>query len=738
MRLEAKIHTVRFRNDENGYTVLTRKQPNGELQTIVGTFPPVYVGQEIVIEGEFQIDAKFGTQFKVSNIISLKLSDKESIQRFLASGMVEGIGEATAKRIVDTFGSQSFTILEKTPHELAKIKGISANRAEQIAQSYQKAKDMQDAIMFLQGLDIGIKLSIKIYTKYGKKTMETVAANPYKLVEDVDGVGFLTADRIALTAGFALNSHFRVRAGVLHTLNVSGDTDGNTYLPYDECIQKSIELLNGGTTEQVEEIIAELNIDYKLRVFEHKDIGKIVMHIKHFQAEKAVASSLLSLLETANRATSNHNFAINEFERELGIQLHQKQIEAINLAVANGICIITGGPGTGKTTIIKCILKSLEAARQRTILLAPTGRAAKRLGESTGQASSTIHRYLMSLDNSDNTESVIADAIIVDEVSMIDIFLMRNLLKNIQNGTKIILVGDKDQLPSVGAGNVLSDLLRSGVVPSVKLEFVYRQGKQSLIALNAHKINKGEKPDLEQKDSESDFFFMPSTKYDLANKLIDTVTTRLPAFLQVEASKIQVLSAMKNGQAGTININRTLQDKINPYQGGQQIIDKEQTFRVGDKVMHIQNNYNLQWTKSLGQTLEKGKGVFNGDMGIISEIKGHELTVLFDDGKIVIYTQEDRNQLVLSYAITIHKSQGSEFDFVVIPIVGGSPTMMTRNLLYTGITRAKKMLVLIGEDRNISAMVHNDYIALRYSALWHFLQHPRGIEEPKVELQKID
>ncbi|MCL2598359.1 MAG: ATP-dependent RecD-like DNA helicase [Firmicutes bacterium] len=717
MRLEAKIHTIRFRNDENGYSVLTRKMPSGELQTIVGVFPPVHIGQEIVVEGEFIIDPKFGTQFKVANIISLKLSDKDSIQRFLASGVVPGIGDVIAKRIVDAFGSNTFYIIEKDPKKLAQIQGISADKANKISRSYIETKDMQAAVMFLQGLEIGIKLAIKIYAKYGKDTVEMVSKNPYKLVEDIEGVGFLTADRIALGEGFDLNSDFRVRAGVLHILMTSADGEGNTYLPYDACVSKTLELLQGGQTEQVEGCVQSLVLDNKLKLLDNEEIGQCVMHMRHFFAEKEVATRLLSLCETANRMTYEHSFVVEEFEREHGLQLHTKQKDAIEMAVSSGVCVITGGPGTGKTTIIKCILKTLSTLGQNIVLLAPTGRAAKRLAESTGKEASTIHRYLM---RQEGDNKVCADVIVVDEVSMVDIFLMRNLLKDIADGTKIVLVGDKDQLPSVGAGNVLGDVLKSGVVPIACLEFVYRQGKQSMIALNAHKINQGKNPDLASTDN--DFFYKRCKGAEIAPTLLELVTKRLPKFLDTQASKIQVLAAMKNGPAGTISLNRTLQELINPYKGGQQIIDKEYTFRVGDKVMHIQNNYNLKWTKFGVGVYEEGQGVFNGDMGTIEDIKGSEVTVLFDDGKGATYTNEERGQLVLSYAITIHKSQGSEFEFVVIPIVGGAPTMMTRNLLYTGITRAKKMLVLVGDEGSIERMVKNNYIAMRYSLLWYFLK----------------
>jgi len=726
MRLEAKIHTVRFRNEQNGYTVLTRKQQNGELQVIVGVFPPVHPGQEIVVEGEFVIDNKFGTQFKVSNIISLELSNCESIERFLASGVVTGIGPSTAKKIVEKFAERTFEVIEQDYRELTQIKGISLNKAEKIRESYKANKDMQAAIMFLQGLEIGVQRAINIYKFYGDKTIETISANPYRLVEDIEGIGFLTADRMALAEGFDLTSPFRVRAGIIHTLNVSSDSEGNTYLPYDKCVENTLVLLKVGDTQLVEDCIVDLVHHNKLKVIENQSLGKCVMHIKFYQAEREVASRLLFLIETANRQYSDHLLAIKEFELEFDISLHQKQKDAIQMAVQSGVCVITGGPGTGKTTIIKCIIRSLQNQNQNTVLLAPTGRAAKRLGESTGQESSTIHRYLL-VDN--ESQKPVADCLIVDEVSMVDIFLMRNLLKSISQGTKIILVGDKDQLPSVGAGNVLSDILRSGVVPCVCLEFVYRQGKQSMIAFNAHKINCGLLPDLNSKDS--DFFFAKVEKYEVAKVLLDMVTRRLPSYLGVDASKIQVLSALKNGQTGTIELNRTLQQLVNPYRGGQQIVDKDYTYRRGDRVMHIQNNYNLKWTRSIAQLFEEGQGVFNGDMGSIVEIKGTDITVLFDDGKVSVYSTEERSQLVLSYAITIHKSQGSEFDFVIMPIVGGSPTIMTRNLLYTGITRAKKMLVLIGEEYNIKRMIDNDYIALRYSALWYFLQ--KGAEQQLVD-----
>lgn len=719
MTITGAIEEVRFRNDENGYSIVVLDN-NGEPVICVGTFPPVSEGQFLKLTGDFVMHSKFGKQFKVTGVMTGEPDTLDGIVRYLGSGLIKGIGEKTALAIVDKFKDKTLLVMEHQPDLLSSIRGITKSRAREIGEAFNDIRQMQEAMIFFASHNISVNRSLKIYKRYGGDTLAIIKTNPYLLIEDIDGIGFYTADMIAGDIGIARDSDFRIRAGILHTLKEASEKAGNTFLPYDELMAESSKLLSI-SLDRIESNIINLELERKIKSVDINGMTGVML-INIFRAEKNCAASLVKLLTEANQIKYDCTAEVEEFQRAESVQFHSSQKAAIDMAINSGVAVITGGPGTGKTTIIKCILSIFKHQNSKFLIMAPTGRAAKRLSESTGEDASTIHRALMIGGNSQTVgEPVTAEVVIVDEVSMVDIFLFTTLLSRLRQGTKLILVGDKDQLPSVGAGNVLADILNSGLVPTAMLTKIYRQMNESLIITNAHSINNGIMPDLTQKSG--DFFFdRAKSAEEIADKVVALVSTRLPKYLGIEPYKIQVLCPMKNGLAGSYSLNKLLQTSLN---GGNvnSIPFEDGIFKVGDKVMHITNNYFLTWKKAVGYSYEEGEGVFNGDAGIISAIdkNRNEIEVVFEDGRRVQYTPDINNQLILAYAITIHKSQGSEFDAVIVPVTGGSNFMMTRNLLYTAITRAKKLVVLVGDEYNIKRMVDNDYIATRYSALKYFL-----------------
>ena len=732
MLISGKIEGVVFRNEENGYTV-AKVSMHGEILTCVGRFPSANVGERVEIDGTLKKNEKYGEQIVASNVKVLPPDDEESIVKYLSSGLIKGVGEVTASNIVAQFGKDALEVIEFNPMRLAEVRGISQEKAIAIANAFRDLKQVQNTVMFLQNYGISTNMALKIYKTYFDKTEEILKTNPYKLVEDIEGVGFLTADKIAQKLGIPQDSHFRFRAGVMFALNQNSERSGNTFIQKHELFEEVTKLLKleGEYNTKLDDVVAELANECVIKEFVQED-EPCVMLTKMYFMEQSIAQKLLRLKCEFSAETKDLSVQIADYELANNIKLHGKQIDAVQTAVNSGVCVITGGPGTGKTTIVKCVLGCLKSEGKRCILLAPTGRAAKRLNESTGEDASTIHRAL-DLDfknergvffTKNEQNPLNYDAIVVDEVSMVDSQLMFNLLKAIKPRAQLILVGDKDQLPSVGAGNVLGDILDSKILPVVELTEIYRQDSKSYIITNAHLINNGKMPVLD--NTSNDFFFENrADSTEMLHTCVSLVTLRLPKFLKIEPSKIQVLAPIKAGVCGVDNLNKELQKMINPSKAGSVEIQTDTViYRTGDKVMQTVNNYEQTWQRvSAEGILEYGQGVFNGDSGIIEDISRAtgEVTVLFEDGRRAVYGRENIFELMLSYAITIHKSQGSEFDVVVMPVISGASVILTRNLLYTAVTRAKKMVVLVGTKQNIARMVHNNYTAKRYSMLKQFL-----------------
>lgn len=729
---EATIERIKFRNEENGYTVAVASSCDKEI-TIVGKFININIGETLRVFGKFS-SSKYGQQFDVEKYECISPKTKKGIVKYLSSGLIRGIGPVTAQAIVDKFGLDTLEVIEFNPSELLKVRGISKKKLEIICQSFVDVKEMQNAMVFLQTYNISSNMALKIYERYHAKTVELVKQNPYRLVEDVSGIGFASADKIAREMGISKNSLFRVRAGVLHLLSEACEKSGHTFLFCAQLNSMLCGLLELGAEEcfelvqKVYEILQKENV---VKIF-WKDNKELIATTRLFNTERSVATKLTLLSSSALETKINVKSEIEMFEKNKKIMLHDDQKKAIELAIRSGVSVITGGPGTGKTTIISCVLNIFKMLNKKTLLLAPTGRATKRLCETTGLNAKTIHRALeinfkqdggLFVFNENNP--IPFDVVIVDEVSMVDVNLMSNLLKAIPKGAKLILVGDKDQLPSVGAGNVLSDILQSGTIPVAELTKIYRQDNNSLIITNAHLINKGEMPIFD--NSSSDFFFEPKQPAEeVFQSVISLVTKRIPTYFKIPSTKIQILAPLKAGVCGIENLNKQLQDVLNPHsKNKKEIVVGSTILREGDKIMQTANNYNLEWKKETKLEFfdEKGKGVFNGDMGFVSKIDPQtgEIEISFDDQKVVVYPRSDLNQISLAYAITIHKSQGSEFDVVVIPIVPGPSLILTRNLIYTAVTRAKRMVVLVGDKQTLARMIKNSHTAKRYTLLKDFL-----------------
>jgi len=736
MVVRGVVENVVFQNKENGYTVIDIDM-NGELITLVGKMPSVREGQNIEATGEFIRSQKWGEQFSVSHFEAKEPSGVEGIKKYLSSGLVKGIGPITAEAIVEKFGEKTLEVIEFEPQKLAEVRGISQAKAIEISKTLFELKKMQDTVMFLQQYDISTYLAVRIYETYQRETKKILEENPYKLIEDVSGIGFKTADKIAQKLGIPADSDFRIRAGILHILNESSDREGNTYLPEEiviKNVEKLLEISLSGSEERLEKILHIMEIDGVIKEVSI-DNQTSLMLTKFYVIERKLAQKLLLLKQQAPTLHLDLSSDIAEFERINKITFHSDQKEAIKLAINQGVCLITGGPGTGKTTIIKCILESLKKLSKNVALLAPTGRAAKRMSESCDYEAKTIHRALMvdpakvSL-NSDvvfyyNEHNKFPfDVVIVDEVSMVDATLAYNLCRALKPGAKLLLVGDKNQLPSVGAGNVLADIISSELIPYYNLTQIYRQEEASLIIRNAHAINRGEMPILDNKSK--DFFF--ETKQDqqeIMRSIVHMQCYRIPKFLNIEPNKIQVLAPMRMGVCGVDNLNSKIQSVLNPQSlSSPEILFGQTIFRIKDKVMQTSNNYSMEWKRYLKENrIEIGEGVFNGDIGYITNIHtdSQSLEVTFEDGRVCEYQRHEIGELTLSYATTIHKSQGSEFDVVIIPMIGGAPSILTRNLLYTAVTRAKLMVVLVGQKFHLQSMIRNNFTAKRYSALKFFL-----------------
>lgn len=733
MQIEGPIEEIIFRNEQNGYTVFLIDFKTTPV-VCVGKLINANVGENLSLEGEFVNNSKYGYQFAFSSYEVILPTTLAGIERYLSSGLIKGVGPATARNIVQHFKEQTFDIIEMSPSSLAEVKNISMKKALDIGEKFKELKKLQNTVMFLQKYNITTNMALKIYDVYGANTIEIVKNNPYRLVEDVDGIGFLTADRIAKSIGIPQNSEYRVRAGLLHSLNNSVEKTGNTYLPKNMLLNQAAAILEldlDANKDLYDDALQGLTLDKTVILMWH-DGYEIVVPSKYYFYESAVAQKLALLNSSTIQKKQNVDDEIKFFEERNNIEFHEEQKNAIINAINYGVSVITGGPGTGKTTIIKCIIEILKQNKQRFMLLAPTGRASKRMSDSTGEEAKTIHRALeVASGNLANISRFVynennpfkTDAVIVDEVSMVDVALMNHLCKALPRDCKLILVGDKDQLPSVGPGNVLDDILKSDIIKVSMLTKIYRQSDDSLIITNAHLINSGKMPFIN--NSSKDFFF--EEKQDLnsiKNSIVDMVVKRLPNFTGLESGQIQVLAPLKAGVCGIDNLNRCLQESLNPPSIKKMEIPVGETiFRVGDKVMQTTNNYNLVWKKMNGFIEEEGEGVFNGDIGYIEliDFQTNEMVVMFEDGRRCIYPRTEINQLSLAYAITIHKSQGSEFDIVIIPAIAGPSMILTRNLIYTAVTRAKKMVVIVGEQKNLKRMVSNNYTVQRFTLLKELL-----------------
>ncbi|MEG2740170.1 SF1B family DNA helicase RecD2 [Clostridium sp.] len=723
------VEAIVFKSDDTGYTV-TKINVNRETVTAVGVVPFIKDGQQVKLTGEWIVHKQFGKQFKIEEFEEILPTKVEAIEKYLGAGIIYGIGPVTAKKIVSHFGEETLNVMENNIERLMEVDGIGKKKFTIIYESYIEQKDLKDIMMFFQSHGVSNNQCLKIYKKFGSNAKEIVSDNPYILCKEISGIGFKTADKIAMSLGVKADSPFRIKSGIEYVIN-GFCLAGNTYMPKEKLIAEACDTLVVDR-KIIEENIYNSVVEGRI-VSEKVSDEEAVFTLPYYYCELGITNKIITLgienFQTINTDIPNE---IEMFEKRYGITLAESQKDAIINAFVEGIEIITGGPGTGKTTIIKCIIDIYEKNGMKVLLGAPTGRAAKRMSESTGREAKTIHRLLeMGVsDDEDDTKSIFnkgesepleADVIIIDEASMIDVTLMHNLLKAIKLGTRIIIVGDVDQLPSVGPGNVLKDLINSGLIKVVRLKEIFRQGAESLITVNAHRINSGEMPYLNKKGN--DFYFIREDDIDaILQTIIDLINRRLPKFNQGfdKLRDIQVLTPMRKGTLGVVNLNESIQKVLNPeskYKKEKTI--KEMVFREGDKVMQTKNNYSLKWHRISGEGDEDGVGVFNGDMGFIEKIDEEEkiVTVVFDDEKRVHYDYVYVDELELAYAITIHKSQGSEFKVIIIPAFMGSPFLMNRNLLYTGITRAKKLVVVVGMPKALKYMVSNTQIMERYSAL---------------------
>lgn len=733
MTLKGVVKNIIFYNNQNGYCVLDLFAEDGGDYTCVGNMPVVSVGEALELEGKIVCHPRFGEQFSVQKIVVATPDKVGDILKYLSSGLIKGVGPKTAEKIVDAFGDKTMDVLRDDPYALASIKGISRDKAILIGNSYAEHIGMQQQIMFLQSYGIGTNTAIKIYNTYKENTQRVLTKNPYKLIDDIDGIGFLTADKIAQSMGIPADSEFRVRAGVIYCLQESAEKLGNTFLYAKDIGGVLKDLLKA--EEEIDQKLLQntfdnLQFDLVCNVFFERG-EKCIALSKYYKQEKSIASQIVKLVRETKPLGVDTDQLIAEFEKLNGIKFHESQKQAIDSAVNCGVTVVTGGPGTGKTTLIKCVSYIFDCLKLRVEYCTPTGRAAKRLSESTGQEAKTIHRMLgMEFCNGSvkftygKNNKLPADVVIVDELSMADVNIIYNLVNALKDNCRFVLVGDKDQLPSVGAGNVLSDLIASKIVEVRYLTHVYRQEEGSFIVTNAHLINQGKMPIADNQGK--DFFVTyKDSQEDILSTVVQMVNRRLPGYASVSAKEIQVLCPLKGGVSGVNNLNVQLQSIINPP-----ACDKKEVrygsfvFREGDKVMQVRNDYEQEWSRVTELGLEESTGVFNGDMGTVTKIdlNANLLFVTFEDGRVAPYLANDLEDLKLAYAVTIHKSQGSEFDVAVIAVTNGPPTILSRNLLYTAVTRAKKMVVLVCSKKTLALMVHNNYVLQRTTMLKKFLK----------------
>lgn len=719
------VDHIIFRNNDNGYTVMVMICDEEEL-TCVGVFSDIAEGECIEAKGEYTDHPTYGRQFAVKSFEEKAPQDALAIERYLGSGAIKGIGIALAARIVRRFKEDTFRIIEEEPERLAEVKGISQRKAMEIADQVNEKRDLRQAMIFLQQYGISTTLAVKIYNTYGQEVYSILKENPYRMADDVDGVGFRTADKIASRVGIRTDSDFRIRSGIQYAL-LQASNEGNTYLPMPELTQRASALLEI-ESEYIEKHYMNLAMDRKIIMRQVDDVTQIYASA-FFYMEANAATMLKNLDASFDVPDIEIEARLRQIEKQTKMDLDEHQVEAVKEAVRNGVLVITGGPGTGKTTTINTIIKYFESEGMDIFLAAPTGRAAKRMSETTGFEARTIHRMLELNGGVEgnagferNEQNPLeTDVIIIDEMSMVDISLMYSLLKAIVAGTRLILVGDVNQLPSVGPGNVLKDIIDSGLFHTVMLTKIFRQASTSDIIVNAHKINRGEPVELDNKSM--DFFFLKRYDADkIINVTLQLILQKLPKFVGASMMDIQVLTPMRKGLLGVERLNTVLQMYLNPPDKRKKEKEHGTTlFREGDKVMQIKNNYQLEWEirSKYGLCIDKGTGVFNGDTGIIEEINdfAETVTVCFDEGRMVEYPYKLLEELELAYAVTIHKSQGSEYPAVVIPLLSGPRMLMNRNLLYTAVTRAKKCVTIVGNDTTFEQMIANNSQLKRYSGL---------------------
>lgn len=727
------IDHIIFRNEDNGYTVLVLKGTEGDDEelTCVGTFPVISQGATIEASGNFINHHIYGKQFQITSFTEKMPEDAMAMERYLGSGAIKGIGAALAARIVRRFGADTLRIVEEEPERLAEIKGISEKKAREIAAQMEEKADMRKAMMFLQKYGISLNLGAKIYQKYGDSVYSVLQENPYRLADDISGVGFKIADEIAGRIGIHTDSDYRIKSGMMYTL-LQATGEGHVYLPKGELFRRSSELL-GVDASYMEKHLMDLSMERKVI---QKEEGEMVLVYpsRFYYLELNTARMLRELNIDCPEDEAFVQRRIAQIEKETGTTLDEMQKKAVTEAAGHGLFILTGGPGTGKTTTINAIIRFFEGEGSELRLAAPTGRAAKRMTEATGYEAQTIHRLLelngmpeeerqgQAVHFERNAENPLeADVIIIDEMSMVDIQLMHSLLLAVTAGTRLILVGDENQLPSVGPGNVLRDIIRSGEFPVVELKKIFRQASESDIVVNAHKINRGEQVTLSNKSS--DFFFLKRQDADIIIRVvIALIQEKLPRYVEAKPFDIQVLTPMRKGLLGVERLNQILQRYLNPPEPSKKEKEYGQgLFREGDKVMQIRNNYQLEWEirGRYGIPVDKGVGVFNGDTGILKTINEFSETaeVEFEDGRCAEYSFKQLEELELAYAVTIHKSQGSEYPAVVIPLLSGPRMLLNRNLLYTAVTRARRCVTIVGSEETFREMIKNEKQQRRYSSL---------------------
>lgn len=730
--IEGYVEHIIFRNEDNGYTVLNLMSEGSEV-TCVGIFEYVSEGELLELHGTYVEHATYGQQLKVDSYETKIPEDTIAMERYLGSGAIKGIGAALAARIVRRFGEDTMRILDEEPERLAEVKGISEAKAREIAQQVAEKSEMRSAMMFLQQYGISVALGVKIYGKYGSRVYSVLRENPYRLAEDIQGIGFRIADEIAGRIGIHTDSDYRIKSGLFYVLSLAAG-EGHVYLPEEVLLSRASEIL-GVEASFMEKHVMDLAMDRKVVIKEEisgEERRRIVYASQYYYLELDTARRLTELNIENDEDEYKIRKRLEFIEKKNGLELETEQRNAVVEAVRNGVLVITGGPGTGKTTTINALIQYFELEGMDIYLAAPTGRAAKRMTETTGYEASTIHRLLeltgMMEESSAaahferNEENPLeADVIIIDEMSMVDISLMHALLTAVQVGTRLILVGDVNQLPSVGSGRVLKDIIDSQCFCVVKLNKIFRQATESDIVVNAHKINAGE--EISINNNSKDFFFLKRYDADvIVASIVYLVQKKLPPYVEAKPLDIQVLTPMRKGLLGVERLNEVLQKYLNPADKKKR--EKEHgggLFREGDKVMQIKNNYQLEWEirGKYNIPVEKGVGVFNGDMGIVHEINTYAetMTVVFEECRYVEYTFKQLEELELAYAVTIHKSQGSEYPAVILPLLGGPKMLMSRNLLYTAVTRAKRCVTVVGSEVTFQAMIHNKQEKSRYTSL---------------------